>query len=118
MPEIGPIIEEGFSCWLTQEWTEWFGKGFNWRSFHFIEISYEDECCMGQRELVVFLLGIGITLKWCYDVESPGLQMVKDRMAEIRVHPDAARPLAEYLEERAATESGQGHGSDIGRNQD
>lgn len=107
MPEISPIVEEGLMFWFTQEWTDWFRSGLNWRNFHLIEISYEDEVYMGQRELVVFLLGLGVTFKWCYETKSKGLQMVKDRVADIRMHPEAAVRLEDVLRDMGIEPTGK-----------
>lgn len=105
MSGVRPILQRSWSCYFTQEWTEWFRKGFNWRNFHLIEISYEDECHMGQREVRVFLLGFGCTIQWCYDEAAHGLALVQDRMAEIMTHPEAAIPLETALEQIKARRS-------------
>lgn len=95
--EVRPIVERGVFVGFTQEWTEWFSGRQHWCNFHLIELSYEDEICMGQREIVFFVLGFGLTVQWCYNAEADGLRLVEERMNEIRVHRDAAVPLEDIL---------------------
>ncbi len=102
MPEIRPVLPSGWTLWFNEEWTEWFRKGFNWRNFHLIELSYEDACHMGQREIVVFVLGFGIHLQWCYREQAEGLAILQERMAEIEAHPETVIPLQTMLEEMSA----------------
>jgi hypothetical protein len=59
-----------FGDWMldfSQEWSEWFSGDWNWRSFTFLKIYYEDEICMGQREWQVRLLGVGVRIVYIYD---------------------------------------------------
>lgn len=96
-----PLADDGkrWGLQFYQDWSEWFGGACNWRNFHLIGLEYEDEYCMGQREIVAYLLGLGLRLHWCYNTEAAGLQLVKERMAEILVHPEAAVPLEDVLRE-------------------
>lgn len=112
MPEIRPVLPRGGAIWFTEEWSEWFRKGFNWRNFHLIEVSYEDACHMGQREIVLFLFGLGLHIQWCYREEAEGLAILQERMAEIEVHPETAIPLAEALEKMRAARAGRNSGEE------
>lgn len=107
----GILQKRSWSFQSLQDWTEWFQSGMNWRNFHLIVLEYEDEICMGQREIVGYLLGLGFRLQWCYNEKAKHLELVQDRMAEIMAHPEAAIPLAEALEElgiKGASDNGTG----------
>ena len=98
MVDIRSILPRGCSFYCRQEWTEWLTDGWNWRNFHFIELSYEDTMNVGQREIRLFLLGFGIFLQWCYDETAEGLMMIRERLADIEAHPEKCIPWEEVRE--------------------
>lgn len=69
---------------LLQDWAEWFQRDYNWRNFHFIGLEYEDEFCMGNREFVLYLLGIGVRIYWIYDDQAEMRAEVRRRMEQIK----------------------------------
>ena len=95
MFDIRSILPRGWSFCFRQEWTEWLTDGWNWRNLHLIELSYEDEVNMGQREIRFFLLGIGVFLRWCYNETAEGLMIIRERMADIEAHPERCIPWEE-----------------------
>lgn len=79
------IIERG--NWMldfSEEWSEWFRPGMNWRNFTLIQVYYEDECHLGNRELALRLFGIGVRIVHTYDKDAEGRVIIDERLAEIR----------------------------------
>lgn len=75
-----------FGNWLIQfseEWSEWFCGEYNWRNFTLIQIYYEDECHLGNRELVLRLLGVGVRIMYVYDQDAEGRRIVNERLNEL-----------------------------------
>jgi hypothetical protein len=99
MADIRSILPRGWSFHFRQEWTEWHTEGWNWRNFHLIELSYEDTSHMGQREIRLFLLGIGLFVQWCYDETAEGLMIIRERMADIEAHPERCIPWEDVRDE-------------------
>lgn len=75
--------QKGYVQFL-QDWAEWFTGQYNWRNFHFIAIQYEDEWCMGNRECVLYFLGVGLRICWVYNEHAEDRIEVKRRMEEIK----------------------------------
>jgi hypothetical protein len=67
---------------VSEEWSEWFSDHWNWRNFTFIKIYYEDEICMGSRELDLAFLGLGLRIVYLYNREAPTRVLVTERMDE------------------------------------
>jgi hypothetical protein len=80
-----------------QEWREWFSGHYNWQNFTLIEIAYENGGHMGNREIMLGLLGFRMRILWTSDHEAEGRQLVLERMAEIKAHPECAVELDEIL---------------------
>lgn len=75
-----------FGNWMldfSEEWSEWFSGRWNWVNFTLIKIYYEDEICMGQRELELRLLGVGVRIVHLYNRETPMRSDVKKMMGEL-----------------------------------
>lgn len=69
---------------ISEEWSEWFKPGMNWRNFTLIQVYYEDECHLGNRELVIRLLGVGVRIVHVYDKGAEGRVIVTERLDELR----------------------------------
>ncbi len=86
------IIERGnWMLDLTEEWSEWFRPNMNWRNFTLIQVYYEDECHLGNRELVVRLLGFGMRIVHVYDEDAEGRTIINERLLGIRANADSAQ---------------------------
>lgn len=75
-----------FGNWMldfSEEWSEWFSGEWNWRNFTLIQIYYEDECHLGNRELVLRLLGVGVRIVHVYDKDAEGRRIVEERFADL-----------------------------------
>lgn len=83
-----------FAITLGEEWSEWFQKGWNWKNFTLIQAAYEDEICMGSREVVVSLFGFRMWVNWVYDANTPTRIEMYRRLDEWR----AANPTNEGRE--------------------
>ena len=93
--EVGP-----FSLDIEEEWTEWLTiGGYNWRNFTFIEAAFEDENHLGSAEIRLALMGLTMRLSWVYNHEAPGRLILKERLADIKAHPEAMQELREIIEE-------------------
>lgn len=64
-------IGERLQVVLSEDWTEWFQSHWNWKDFTLVKVAYEDEVCMGSRELDLALLGFGVWIQWIYNREAP-----------------------------------------------
>ena len=80
-----------------QEWREWFTGDYNWQNFTFVEASFENGGHMGNREIMLSLLGFRMRILWTSDHDAEGRQIVEERMAEILAHPECAVELDEIL---------------------
>jgi hypothetical protein len=98
-----PWAEKGHwnVCW-SQDWSEWFTGGMNWRTFTFLNVDYEDEIYMGSRELNFGFLGFNVRLAWVYNDHAEMRQEVQRRFTElmeqtgaqaVAIHPDALAEL-------------------------
>lgn len=75
-----------FGNWMfdfSEEWSEWFSGRWNWVNFTLIKIYYEDEICMGNRELELRLLGLGVRIVHLYNRAAPERQLVAERLKEL-----------------------------------
>lgn len=75
-----------FGNWMldfSEEWSEWFSGEWNWRNFTLIQIYYEDECHLGNHEVVLRLLGVGVRIVHVYDRDAEGRRIVEDSFAEL-----------------------------------
>lgn len=84
---------------FRQDWTEWFSGGYNWKEFTLIHVYYEDEVCMGTRELLLALLGLTLRITYLYD-DKTGMrtkiqQRLDDWMEENGLSPSPPPPSAE-----------------------
>lgn len=95
--EGGMVEFENWYIQFRQQWTEWFTGRYNWKTFTVAHIEYEDETCTANRSFVFFLLGVGFHIQWSTGRESPALDIAKERMAEIELHPECAVDLEEIL---------------------
>lgn len=76
-----------FGNWMldfSEEWSEWFSGTWNWRNFTLIKIYYEDECHLGNRELELCLLGLGLRIVYLYDRKAAGRVIINDCLEEIQ----------------------------------
>lgn len=81
------IVERGnWMFELTEEWSEWFSpRGFlNWVNFTLIQVYYEDERCMGTREVVLRLLGLGVRICYVYDHDAEKRMEVRSVVEQLR----------------------------------
>jgi len=83
--------------WL-QDWSEWFQKGYNWRNFHLIVMEYEDEVALGNREIVMYLLGFGFRIYWHY-ADTALHRRIKKDMEDLRAGKLEGRPLEDIIDE-------------------
>jgi hypothetical protein len=98
MRRSGGMFE--FDNWYIQfhqSWTEWIFGQYNWKTFTFIHIEYEDETCTANRSIVVYFLGIGFHIQWSTGKNAPALDMAQERMAQILAHPECAVEMEEFL---------------------
>ena len=68
-------MEEEWAGWEWRGWIfepieEWsqIARGYNWRTFHPIQIEFEADRSMGAVEATFILLGIGFRIRWTYTV--------------------------------------------------
>jgi hypothetical protein len=98
----GVMDGEMYNVTFYQEWTEWlarlFRRGhFNWYNFHLVEVSFEDEVCTANRELVIFLLGFGLRVQWATGRTTPMMEEIKQRAIDMKMHPEAALDLKDVI---------------------
>jgi hypothetical protein len=78
------VIELG--NWMIdygQEWSEWFQEHWNWKNFTLIKVYYEDEICMGNRELTLALLGFWVRIQYLYDRGAKTRVEIEARVSEL-----------------------------------
>lgn len=78
------IVERGdWMLDISEEWSEWFRPGMNWRNFTLIQVYYEDECYLGNRELLLRILGLGVRIVHIYDHGAEGRAIISDEMTKL-----------------------------------
>jgi hypothetical protein len=96
-----------FHLELNQDWSEWFTGSFNWRNFCLINLAYEDEAMIGNREITAGLFGFTLRLTWVYNDQAATRVIIEKRLDDfmndvavksIAIHPAA---LAELLAKAA-----------------
>ena len=65
---------ENFYITFHNEWKQW-GKKFNWYTFTFFHLSFENEPYTGGVELMFMILGLGFTARYNYDWENSKVGM-------------------------------------------
>ena len=70
-----------FVEWIEQ-WSQII-QGCNWRTFHAINIEFEDDRMMGGVETTWVLLGLGFRVRWNY-AETERVRLIKNRVEDIK----------------------------------
>lgn len=78
---------------FSEEWSEWFRPGMNWRNFTLVQVYYEDEGYLGNRELLLRLLGLGVRVVHIYDRGAVGRTKILDALEEMKARlPEGKSP--------------------------